>query len=387
MNNKYMINGKETIIYTTKSDGEILEITIDTEDLEKVSSFPNTWCVVKSKEKYIIRGTFRENGKKKQIPLKQYILKDTLKIGENIIYNINGDGLDNRRCNLATNLESDKLKKKNEYEIHGEVATLFINKRDKEPLEAQIDKEDLEKVLAYGTWFAEYHKDLNEETVQNVSYSYINGKKKRSKISLQNVILDNFNGYIIRHINGNRLDNRKQNLIRYKDEITNSYKIENEITKIALYHKNDLYETIIDTDDLERVKKLGYTFHVNVEGYPYCFYKQYGKIKYLHRFIMNLDEDDRVVDHKNHNTLDNTKNNLNVVSVHENQQNRQGSRKGSKSGVRGVSWDNTNKDWIVNVKGQYLARTKNKQEAEKLAKEKIEELMPYSIDVKKSIEE
>src|SRR5699024_9227123 len=146
----------------------------------------------------------------------------------------------------------------------------------------------------------------------------------------------NYDGHIIRYKNDNRLDNRKENLIRYKDEITNLYKIENEITKIALYYKNELYETIIDTDDLERVKRLGYTLNINVEGLPYCFYKQNDKIKYLHRFIMNLPEgDDRVVDHINHNTLDNRKCNLNAVSVHENQQNRLGARKGSKSGVRG----------------------------------------------------
>ena len=108
MKNKYMINGNETIIYTIKSDGEILEVLIDTDDLEKVNSFPNTWSVVKSRGKYVIRGTYRENGKKKQITLKQFILRDKLKEGENIIYNINGDGLDNRRSNLATNLEPEK---------------------------------------------------------------------------------------------------------------------------------------------------------------------------------------------------------------------------------------------------------------------------------------
>ena len=98
---------------------------------------------------------------------------------------------------------------------------------------------------------------------------------------------------------------------------------------------------------------------------------------------MNLSEgDNRVVDHINHNTLDNRKSNLNVVTINENQQNRLGTRKGSKSGVRGVSWDSRNKDWIVNVKGQYFGRTKDKEEAEKLAKEKIEELMPYTLEIK-----
>ena len=98
---------------------------------------------------------------------------------------------------------------------------------------------------------------------------------------------------------------------------------------------------------------------------------------------MNLQEGDgRVVDHINHNTLDNRKCNLNVVSRYENQQNRLGSRKGSKSGIRGISWDNKNKDWIINVKGQYFGRTKDIEEAAKLSKEKIEESMPYTLEVK-----
>ena len=278
MKNKYMINGDETIIYTTTSSGEILEVLIDTKDLEKVDSFPNTWSVVNSKGKYIIRGTFREDGKKKQILLKQFILREQLKEGEKIIYNLNGDGLDNRRKNLATNLENEKLKQTNKYEINDEIATLYLNRRGKEPLKALIDKDDLEKVLSYGTWFSEYHQDLKGETVQNVSYTYEEGKKKRRKVSIQNVILDNYDGHIIKHKNGNRLDNRKENLIRYKDEITNTYKIENEITKISLNYKNELYETIIDTEDLERVKKLGYTLSINVEGLPYCFSRKNGKI-------------------------------------------------------------------------------------------------------------
>ncbi|WP_175640199.1 hypothetical protein [Metabacillus schmidteae] len=57
--------------------------------------------------------------------------------------------------------------------------------------------------------------------------------------------------------------------------------------------------------------------------------------------------------------------------------NRQGARKGSKSGIRGVSWDETNQDWIVSVKGTYYGRFKSIEKAKKLAEEKIKEQMPY----------
>lgn len=83
------------------------------------------------------------------------------------------------------------------------------------------------------------------------------------------------------------------------------------------------------------------------------------------------------VDHFGHDSLDNRKCNLRNVTRSENMQNRIGSRTGSKSGIRGVSWDENNKDWIVNVKGVYYGRFKDIEEAQKLAERKIQENMPY----------
>lgn len=58
--------------------------------------------------------------------------------------------------------------------------------------------------------------------------------------------------------------------------------------------------------------------------------------------------------------------------------NRSGARKNRKSGIRGVSWDNKNGDWVVVVKGEYFAKFKDESQAENLANEKIKELMPYT---------
>lgn len=55
------------------------------------------------------------------------------------------------------------------------------------------------------------------------------------------------------------------------------------------------------------------------------------------------------MDHINHNTLDNRKCNLLVVSNGENMQNRRGAAKNSKSGVRGVYWDKKNKRWRAQI--------------------------------------
>lgn len=74
-----------------------------------------------------------------------------------------------------------------------------------------------------------------------------------------------------------------------------------------------------------------------------------------------------VTDHKAHNTLDNRKCNLANATLSENQQNRKGARKGNKSGIRGVSWDERNQDWIVCVKGIYFGRFKDIDQARELA--------------------
>lgn len=155
--------------------------------------------------------------------------------------------------------------------------------------------------------------------------------------------------------------------------------LEDDVVAIILRdkHGKEKARTLIDKDDLERVKANGYTwFYFKGNGEPYAVANTAEGRIYLHRFIMNTPEG-MVTDHRNHNTLDNRKSNLVNATISQNQQNRAGARKGSKSGVRGVSWDETNQDWIVSVKGTYYGRFKDIEEAKRLAEEKIIEQMPY----------
>lgn len=186
----------------------------------------------------------------------------------------------------------------------------------------------------------------------------------------------------IRHCDGDTLNNRKSNLKAYSKTMMNDYEeIDDETVAIILRdkHGNEKARTLIDKEDLERVINNGYTwsYFKSKRGEPYAVSNSTEGRIYLHRFIMNTPEE-MVTDHKEHRTLDNRKRNLFNATLSENQQNRKGSRKGSKSGIRCVSWDNKNKDWIVNVKGKYILRTKDIKIAEKMACEKIKELMPYA---------
>ncbi|MEH7114568.1 HNH endonuclease [Neobacillus niacini] len=137
-------------------------------------------------------------------------------------------------------------------------------------------------------------------------------------------------------------------------------------------------KTLIDKEDLERVLSNGYTwfYFKTPKGEPYAVANTTEGRIYLHRFIMNTSKG-MVTDHVNHDTLDNRKQNLVNATKSENQQNRKGARKGSRSGIRGVSWDETNQDWIVVVKGKYYGRFKEIEKAKELANEKIKEVMPY----------
>lgn len=83
------------------------------------------------------------------------------------------------------------------------------------------------------------------------------------------------------------------------------------------------YETIVDDEDYEELSK--HKWYANVGGTaPHLVYARgtiNGKKVRMHRVIMKTTEN-LVVDHKNHDTLDNRKKNLRNCTQKENQENR-----------------------------------------------------------------
>lgn len=79
----------------------------------------------------------------------------------------------------------------------------------------------------------------------------------------------------------------------------------------------------------------------------------------------------KYVDHINHNTLDNRKQNLRLVTNAENGQNRKGTHRNSKSGVRGVYWETGKRCWVaritMNKKRHLIGIFKEKEDAIKAA--------------------
>lgn len=136
---------------------------------------------------------------------------------------------------------------------------------------------------------------------------------------------------------------------------------ENQIAKIELYRRNEenLW-TIIDLEDLEKVINFSYTWSAKHDPKLNQYYAETtiyegtkdGKAKYkalkLHKFISNA-ADNEVVDHVNHDTLDNRKSNLRNIPYGKNSTNRKTKNSNNKSGYRNVSWSKSENVWRVQI--------------------------------------
>lgn len=105
--------------------------------------------------------------------------------------------------------------------------------------------------------------------------------------------------------------------------------------EVILYNNEckEVARALIDIEDIELVKS--YKWYLNSWGYVASSID--GNYVKLHRFIMNPPKN-MVVDHINHNRLDNRKQNLRVVSHRENCSNRNS---------KGYCYDSILDKWII----------------------------------------
>ena len=140
---------------------------------------------------------------------------------------------------------------------------------------------------------------------------------------------------------------------------------------MILYDKYDMKisETFIDIEDIDRVKQ--YSWGLNTQG-RHTHYCKSNNVGPLHRFLLNVTNSNLVVDHINHNGLDNRKCNLRICT---NQQNICNCKipKNNKSGCKGVYWSQDKQKWTVQVttnnKTTYIGRYDNLEDAIKARKE------------------
>ena len=138
--------------------------------------------------------------------------------------------------------------------------------------------------------------------------------------------------------------------------------------------KYGLINVLLDDEDYERIEKDFKNLKWTVTKNRNKFYVQKrvnGKNVYLHRYVMDCPKD-KYVDHINHNTLDNRKENLRITTNADNLRNGK-IRVNNKTGVKGVYFDNKRNKYIarikVNYKGIFLGRFDTLEEAQKIRKE------------------
>lgn len=151
---------------------------------------------------------------------------------------------------------------------------------------------------------------------------------------------------ILTHIENN--DNISEEFILIK----NRYKIIDDCTTI-IYLKNrngDIFESCLDTEDLNKLSAYNYSFYPNWDAAVQNYYArattylgkgENGKYKYgavfIHRIVTGV-EDGYYVDHIDHNTLNNKKENLKITDMEVNTKNRLGANKNNKTGHRNVCY-------------------------------------------------
>lgn len=169
-------------------------------------------------------------------------------------------------------------------------------------------------------------------------------------------------------------------------DLKNHYVVNGDVTIVFIERENgEALEMLIDTEDLPILQRYNGTLCVVNSPYIYAYgVENVGKKQahfYIHRYLMAARKGIQV-DHINHNTLDNRKSNLRLVTAAQNAQNKNGARKDSTSGLRGVTWSERDKRWraqiTLNRKAIHLGSFKDKEEANRVVTEARAKYMPFS---------
>lgn len=143
-------------------------------------------------------------------------------------------------------------------------------------------------------------------------------------------------GCLARDITVNR---NKQNKIKNKYDLSGEY---------GIGYTSNGTEFKFDIEDYEKI--VGYCWNVNSLNYITSHGENRETI-YLHRIIMDvsgIDWKENQVDHINHDTTDNRKTNLRIVSARNNGINKS-IQSNNTSGVKGVSWHKGINKWIARI--------------------------------------
>jgi hypothetical protein len=132
--------------------------------------------------------------------------------------------------------------------------------------------------------------------------------------------------------------------------------------KIVLFDKKGQItgKAKIDKEEKEKVSKIKWYLRKNKKN-EYVYGKLKGKTYLLHRYILEVEDGSLIVDHINHNGLDNRKKNLRITNHKNNIRNMQ------KDKIIGVNFSNERSKWIASIfvdgKNIFLGRFSDKEDA------------------------
>jgi hypothetical protein len=157
---------------------------------------------------------------------------------------------------------------------------------------------------------------------------------------------------------------------------------------IAYVELSQGLEATIDTCDIEIIAKHRWHVSRNIDGHQHARSNTGGR---MHRLLTRA-PDGLVVDHINHDPLDNRRANLRVVTQQHNTQNRKGANRNNHIGVRGVgTWKSSDGrlryQARVYVDGKCHVRRfpytdEGLQQAIREASRMRAELMPHSLEAR-----
>lgn len=156
------------------------------------------------------------------------------------------------------------------------------------------------------------------------------------------------------------------NISRTNNDL-NDYVIEETIAKFNVYNQKNIYVAsfIIDKEDIEKVKYHKWRIDNNNHIITGNCTKSHPR-KELSRLILECNDESKVVDHINGNTLDNRKCNLRICTQAQNTYNKS-KVSNNKSGIIGVGYNNSRHTWDPEIrwnnKRVHLGRYKKIEEA------------------------
>jgi hypothetical protein len=124
--------------------------------------------------------------------------------------------------------------------------------------------------------------------------------------------------------------------------------------------------TLVDADDYEELNRHYWQIFEKERGGRYVVRLDGRKIISMHRVIVKAPKG-KVVDHRDRDGLNNTKENLRFVTRAENSRNCRKTNRPTSSKYRGVSWYNRRKRWRVQIRyngmRKHLGFFKNEEDA------------------------